>query len=126
MKISNLARLLKDDFTRLGQVPGWIDALITPLNQLIDTVGNALGNNLTFVDNFYCLQQTQSFTHGTELQINPKSKTKVLGVLLPDTGGQMITGYRFTRKSNGNIGVTINFLAGSGTTASCTVIILLG
>jgi hypothetical protein len=126
VKIANLSRVLKEDLTRMGDVPKWIDALISPVNQIIDVAGKALSNNLTFKDNFATAEVIQKFTHGVESQINPHTTQKVKGIVIVDTGGEMITGYRLVRKTTGNLGITINYNAGAGTVSTVTLYILNG
>jgi hypothetical protein len=66
---------------------------------------------------------TYSFTHNTELEINPNDTRKVIGVVPIFCATSLITAYGWNLKNNGNIGVTIQFSAGSGT-SDCKILIL--
>ena len=124
MKLGILKVIQKEELTKFGELPKWIDAFLQPLNQFIGQAGQALKGNLTFQDNFLCKQKSLTFTHGVEQEINPDTKNRVIGVLPISAGGLTIDQFGWTSKSNGNIGVTFHF--NTGTDAVCTVIILLG
>lgn len=127
MKIDAISTIRLDDLKNAGgDIPPWLDTLVYQLNKVFETVGRAVQGNLTFADNVLCKVKSYTFTHGTELSINPQTNIKVLGVLPIDANGQQISGFGWTRKTNGNVGVTFNFAAGAGTKSTCTVLILLG
>jgi hypothetical protein len=129
MKLGIIKRILKDDLAKGGEVPAWMDYLLQPLNDFIEKVGLALQGRLTFSDNFLCKTVTQSFNTGQSYTLNPKltsqqATLKVLGVLLMDTGGATVTGWKWVRNSNGTISVVITFSDVSS--ATCSVYIYLG
>ncbi len=128
MKIDLVKTIRIDDLKNAGgEIPAWVDPLLSQLNSFIENVGKALQQNLTFQDNVLCKVNTQTLTHGMELEINPNTKIKVFGVIPIDSSGTPIDQFGWTRKANGNIGVTAYFNAGTvTTTVKCTTLILLG
>lgn len=129
MILGVVKRILKDDLARSGDLPGWMDGFLQPLNDFIEKVGLALQNRLTFADNFSCKLVTQTFTSGVESQINPQKSAsgphvKPSGVFLLDPNGAVVSSFGWSRKPNGNIGITVGFL--SAQSSSCTILILLG
>lgn len=128
MKLDVIKTIKIDDLKNAGgEIPPWMDTLLSQLNSFIENVGRAVQGNITFSDNVLCRIKSYSFTHGTELEINPQSNNiRVLGAIPLDANGQTIDQFGFTRKANGNIGVTVSFGAGSGTKSTCTILILLG
>lgn len=117
MILGVIKRISKDDMAKFEKLPGWIDALLNPLNDFIEKVGLALQNRLTFRDNFLGKISTAHLTHGVELEINPypgtRGSLRVIGVIPLSTGGLYIDAFKWTAKQNGNIGVTVNFLGGT-------------
>lgn len=79
-----IRRLLKEDLQRAGgeELPKWIDALLTPINEFIDRVTLALRNNLTFKDNMAGRLQTIEFTHGQEIVIQNSLRGAISGVVV--------------------------------------------
>lgn len=64
MKIKKTNRLRVEDLNPTGkEIPDWLPRLLTPINEIIDTVGNALINNLTFDENIR--SQIHQFTVNT-------------------------------------------------------------
>jgi hypothetical protein len=129
MKLGILKRIPKENLQQAGDLPKWIDVLLDPLNSFIESIGNALQGRLTFEDNFLCKVDTQTYTAGVELLINPyrenQSNLRVKGVIPLYANGSIIDTFGWVRKQKGNIGVTFSF-AGGVTAASCTILILLG
>ena len=109
MKIGVVKTIVKEEITRLGESPPWIDALLGPLNQFITAVGTALKGNLTFADNFLCVSKTLKFTHDVEQEINPNTKLRVTGMIYTNTSGLGVDVFKWQQKSNGNVGVTFSF-----------------
>ena len=109
MRITSLRRINKEDISKAGEVPGWLDSLISPLNDFLDQVTSALRNRLTFEDNFQSVQKTIKVFNGVEMEVSTGSKLSVSGVIVLDGGEQIISGFGFRRLTNGNIGVTVNF-----------------
>lgn len=129
MKLGVVKRIDKADLAKGGgEIPKWIDALLDPLNQFIEKVGLALQNRLSLVDNFLGKEFSAEFTDSEELEINPypdSSRTsRVRGVIPLTTGEVYVTAWKWTQKSNGNIGVTFQF--SGATSATVRIQILLG
>ena len=132
MKIALLKLISKDQLSKAGDIPKWVDSLLEPLNQFIEKAGQALQGQLTFSDNFLCKEPVVKLVHAVETEVNPytsaKQKTlKVRGVLIQDASGVGVDGFKWSRKTNGNIGVTVKYDGGvAGQQSNCTLLILLG
>lgn len=117
MILGLIRRISKDDLVKLGEVPKWIDAFLTPLNDFIEKVGLSLQNRLTFRDNFLGKVVTVTVIHATELEVNPYPSTRgsfrVAGVVPISTGELFIDAFKWVSKQNGNIGVTVKFTGGT-------------
>lgn len=124
MKLGILKTIQREELSKFGELPGWLDPFLQTLNQFIGGAGNALKQGLSFEDNFLCKVKQLTFTHGVEQKINPDSRLRVVGVLPTMASGLIIDKFGWSQKSDGTIGVTFYF--NSGTSAVCTVIILLG
>jgi hypothetical protein len=131
MKLT-LKRILKEELARSKEeIPNYMETVLKVLNSNFEQLGIALSNRLSFEDNFSCTMVTREFTHAVELEINPfAGKTgnlRVTGVI-PLSGDDLgIDKFGWAHKSTGNIGVTISFVGGSGTTtADCKIAVLLG
>ncbi len=120
MILGVIKRIPKDDMAKIEKLPGWIDALLTPLNDFIEKVGLSLQNRLTFRDNFLGKIVVNEFTHGTELEINPypgvRGSLRPVGITPMSTGEISIDAFKWVSKANGNVGVTISFLGGTEAT----------
>lgn len=125
MKFGVIRRILRENLIG-GDVPKWVDGLLTPLNQFLEQTYLALNGNLTFADNFAAKEIQQTFTHAVELEVNPQSSRRVSGIFPVDFNGEVCSGFGFSRKGNGNIGITINFTAGAGTESVCRILIFFG
>lgn len=126
MKLSVVRRILREDLANSGELPKWIDALLVPLNQFIDNVALALRTNLTLSDNIAGKFVQTAFVHNTELQINPLSQRKVIGIIPLDTSGNAITSFGWSRKTNGNVGITFNFSGAPSGNITCSVFLFFG
>ncbi len=132
MKLSNIKFISRDDLSKAGELPKWLDAFMQPLNDFIGKVGQALQGQLTFEDNFLCKVVKTDLTHATELEVNPyptaRSRSlRVTGVLVLGAGGGAVDAFRWVMKENGNIAVTVAFDGGLATTRqTCTLLVLLG
>jgi hypothetical protein len=127
MKLGVINRITRESLGN-ADLPKWMDPFLTSLNQFIEQVGKALLGNLTFEDNFLCKVVVQEFTNGVAAEVNPKRSTtdtlRAIGVIPIYAAGETIDKFGWSRKDNGNIEVVCNF--GTGPTAKCTMIILLG
>lgn len=121
MKIPFVQRITKDDLSRAGDLPKWIDELIDPLNLFIDQVGQALQANLDFLNNFYGTEVTFTLTHGSAQSYAPPAGKRVKGIVVIDSGGQVVSGAGFVRNSDGSIAITVHFAAGAKTASSCLI-----
>jgi hypothetical protein len=128
MKIDAIRTIRIDDLKSAGgEIPAWLDPFLYQLNGFIEVVGKAVQGNLTFSENLFSRVKTYTLTHGVELEINPQVATRVLGVVPVEAVNQKIDKFGFTRKSSGNLGLTVSYDGGTAqTTAACTVLILLG
>jgi hypothetical protein len=124
MKLGTIKTIVKEELSRFGQLPGWMDPLLQTLNNFITNVTQALRGSLTFQDNFLCKIKQIRLAHGVESEINPDSRLKVSGVACFNCNGLIIDKFGWRQLSNGNIGVTIYY--DSGTNALCEIIIFLG
>lgn len=129
MKFSGFKRILREDLSKGGgELPKWLDALLEPMNLLIENVAKALQNGLNFSDNFYCKEVSLKFTSGASLEINPTTafapNARAYGViLLSSNGAALASPLTWANKANGNLSVTITFV--SATEGICTLLILL-
>lgn len=121
MKIPVIRKIRKEDMG--ADVPQWVDRLLSPLNQFIEQVGIAVTGRLTFGDNIAGKIIEQSFTHDTALEVNVQDTRIVVGVMPIFCDGNLISAYGWSRLDNGNISVTIQFVAGSGT-SDCKILVL--
>lgn len=127
MKLSNVKRISKEDMSKLGEVPKWMDPLLTTLNDFIEKVTVAINGNLNFKDNFLCKEVEQDFTSGTEYEVNPRldgrTQLRVYGVIPVDTLGAALDSFKWASLANGNISVTLTFT--SAVSSKCRIEILL-
>ncbi len=128
MIFSQFKRVLKEDLAQAGgEIPKWMDSLISPINLFIEQVALALQNRLNFQDNFYSKTVTLKFQSGVAQEINPTTPfakaARALGVLALSSSGENVDSMVWDEQTNGNIEVTITFV--SATEANCTLLILL-
>lgn len=116
MRLGVVKRVDKADLSKSAKedkLPAWVDALLTPVNEFIEKVGQSLQNQLTFRDNFLGKVVEVNFTHDTELEINPypgtRGSLRVSAVYHATTGSIFVTGFKWKALQNGNIGVTFRF-----------------
>ena len=136
MILGTIRKILKEDLIRMGgEIPAWIDGILSPMNEFIDKATLALRNNLTFADNFLCKIVTIQLTHATAQSVAVPVSRKIVG-LIPvlatkstDTATatkNMITGSKIEAGGNGQATITVNFAGGAAVKADVTLIILLG
>lgn len=109
MKLPIIKSIRREDLATSGDIPPWIDKMLAPLNQFIEQVGTAVTGRLSVSDNLAQKYISQTFTHNTELEVNPNDRRRVVGMIPVYSAEKAIAGYRFTYKNNGNIGVTLLF-----------------
>lgn len=114
MKLNTVQRIQKEDLAASGELPGWIDALLTPLNNFITQLFILTQNNVTLSDNVGCNVLTLNFKSGVPAAVTVQSSLRVTGIVPMDASGNIITGYGFTRNTNGTLGVVIKFTDASG------------
>ena len=71
MKLSTIRRILKEDLQKAGDIPDWVDQLLTPLNQFIDVITIGLRNGVTLSENMSGKLVTIKLDHGVESQVSP-------------------------------------------------------
>lgn len=123
MLIRLVRRIAKEDLAQKGELPAWIDSLLNPINNFLDNTISALRNGITFRDNVLCQVASQKFRHDVESEIQVNGPYKIQGMIPVMAEADFITGFKLTRKTNGNAGVTLKL--SSGDEANCTVIVLL-
>lgn len=126
MKLGIIKTIIREELSKYGELPKWIDPFLQTLNQFISNTGTALNGNLDFQNNFRCTQKQMSLTHGVEQEVNPASpKLRVTGVACFNANGKIVDKFGWRFLDNGNVGVTIHFDGGSGT-SDCVLILFLG
>lgn len=128
MILSSVRRILKEDLSKAGEIPKWVDAMLAPLNEFIDNVTLALRNNLTLQDNFSGKLLATKFTHDVPLSVNSGAGlNKVIGVIPLACLSQRMDSFGWYRNQDGTIAVTFGFVGGSSSTVdTCTIYILYG
>lgn len=124
MKIPTIRKILRED---LGgkDLPVWVEGLLSPLNQFIDTVTVALRGRLSLGQNVSGTVVSLSFTHNVAVsKINPQFTGKVIGVIPLYFSGQSMNAFGWTRNDDSSINVTIGFVAGGTTKATCTLFLI--
>lgn len=122
MKLPIIKAVRREDLAVSGDVPPWLDKLLSPLNQFIEQVGVAVTGRLSVGDNLAAKYITQTFTSNVEFEVNPNDKRRVVGIIPVYAASKIITGFNFTYKNNNNIGVTIIF--DSAGSSDCKILIL--
>lgn len=127
MKLGTIKRISKEDMSRKGEVPAWIDPMLDTLNEFIEKMTQAVSGNLTFGDNFLAKTHYQDFTDGVAQVVNPKidgrTQLTVDGVWPIDTNGVEVVGFRWSRLDSGNIEVEFSFP--SAVTTKCRLLIVM-
>lgn len=122
MKLPIIKSVRREDLAVSGDIPAWVDKLLSPLNQFIEQVGVAVTGKLSVGDNLAAKYITQNFTSNIELEINPNDRRRVVGMIPVYATSKIISGYNFTYKNNNNIGVTIVF--DSAGSSDCKILLL--
>lgn len=126
MKLPVVRKIFKEDISKAGEAPDWVDALLDPLNQFLDRVTLALRNNLDLANNFSGKLIETKFTHNVTLNVNPGTNGKILGIVPMGAGQQAITSFKWIRNDDGTVGITFGFAAGGSTADNCTLFIFYG
>lgn len=121
MKLPVIRKIRKEDLG--ADVPGWVDRMLSPMNQFIEQVGVAITGRLTFEENMSGKIINQSFTHNVALEISLQDSRDPLGIMPIYSQGQNISAYGWERLDNGNISITLQFASGSGTASSRVLVI---
>jgi hypothetical protein len=121
-KLGVIRRIAKEDLTKGGDLPAWVDPFITTLNQFIDATTSALQNRLTFADNFNCKTVVLDFTSGTDQILGQSSYGRPIGVLPVSCGGKGLTEFKTRFNDQGDFVVTLTFNGGG--TSTCRLILL--
>lgn len=118
MKLPAISLITKEDLAKIDKVPNWVDALLDPLNVFIQNMVQALQQKLDFLNNFYGTEVSFKIVHGVAQTYSPAQRIK--GIQLIDPGGQIVTGFGWSRlSSNNSVSITVNFQAGGGASATC-------
>jgi hypothetical protein len=124
MKLGLIRRISKEDLGK--EPPGWVDGLLSALNPFIDQVVVALQGRLNFEDNFASRVASYDLTHDTELEINPQVPGRVTGAFPVFVDGAVLTGWAWSHKQGGNIGLKVRFDSGGSTKKAVKWVILWG
>lgn len=125
MNLGVVRRILREDLSKSGPLPTWIDALLSPLNDFIDKVTTLSRNNTTLQENVSGKIFTTTFTDGVELKVATGSSLKVVGVIPLAFGSQTLTSFAWSRNQDQTINVTFGFATASASD-SCTIYIFYG
>lgn len=112
MKFNAVQKITKEDLAKFGQLPTWMDAFLGTLNPFLEIVVRSLRSGLSFTDNFDCKQVELKFTSGTEKRLGMPAGRRVIGIQVLEVLEKTVTGYGFSRKTNGDLGVTITWTGG--------------
>lgn len=130
MKFGTLKLIDKADLARMGEVPKWIDAFLSPLNAFMEPMVSALRNRLTFEDNFQATKIEIKFTSGVALKVNSKSNLRVIGIIPTYVEDCYITQYGFTPMQDGSVEIKLTFVDSDGGAVTdpklCRIYLLLG
>lgn len=111
MKIESINKIWKKD---IPEAPDWLNKVLDPLNQFMDSVSSALRGRLTFGDNLYCEAKEFLFTHAIEQKITfgLKSYSGLIVIKVPDSteDAKRLIGFPKVRMiDNQTLGVTFYF-----------------
>lgn len=110
MKLPIIRSIRREDIASSGgEIPPWMDKLLGPLNQFIEQVGVAVTGKLSVGDNLAQKYLTQTLSDGVELEVNPNDRRRVVGLIPVFCADKLVTGFGFSYKNDGNIGVTVKF-----------------
>lgn len=125
MRIESTNKIYRKD---IPEAPNWLDKLLFPLNQFMDSVSTAMRGKLTFGDNFYCEIKEYDFTHNVEQKITYglKNYAGILVLKGPDTndGTKVIVTTQSRTIDNSTLGVIFTFVGGGTTTGTVRFLIL--
>lgn len=125
MRIESINKIYRKD---IPEAPSWLDKLLFPLNQFMDSVSTAMRGKLTFGDNFLCEIKEYEFEHGLEQKISYglKSCIGVMVIKVPDSTDTSIvmSSYQVRTIDNSTLGITFNFAGGAGKKGTIKFLIL--
>jgi len=118
-KVKGIKRLSKNEYPK--EVQEWVDILLTPLNEALDGIMNALRNKITSSDNLYVEIKNYEFVHDTYLlRINHNlSNLEGIDIIKPpdeSSDDYMITSYHWYTVDNKTIAMKVLFDGGAGIT----------
>lgn len=125
MNLGVVRRILRDDLSRFGALPAWVDALLSPMNDFIDKTTTLSRNNVTLQDNIAGKLFTTTFTDAVPLKVATGSSLKVIGVIPLAFGAQTLTSFQWSRNQDGTVNVTFGFATASASD-TCTIYIFYG
>jgi len=117
LKIKGIKRLGKEEYPK--EVQSWIEVLLTPLNEALDSMITAMRGKLSRGDNFLSTVREFEFTHDTYLLNIKHNLTKLSGLNImkpPDTSDDdyMIISNHWYTIDNENIAMKVLFTGGAG------------
>lgn len=122
MKIPVIRKIRKEDLG--GDLPQWVEKMLSPLNQFIEQVGVAVTGKLSFGDNIASKLLDLEFVHNQEQEVNVNDRRPVLGLVPIFCQSDTIDGFSFSQLSNGNIRVKILFAGAGSSPISCKILVI--
>ena len=124
MKLPIIKKIQKEDLQTGEKVPGYIDRILSPLNQFIEQVAIAITGKLTIGDNVAGKYIDETFTHNVAKELNVND-TRAVGAVVPVyCANDLIVGYGWERLTNGNIQITLLFNSGGTSSRSTRLMVL--
>lgn len=125
MRIESVNKISRQD---IPEAPAWIDKVLSPLNQFMDSVSTAMRGKVTFYDNLYCVTKEFEFTHAVEQKISHtlKSYSGLIVIKGPDSSDdnlRLVSPPKVRTIDNQTLGITFYF--GGGATYGGTVRFLI-
>jgi hypothetical protein len=121
MKISTLRKIAIEDLQKAGgEIPPWVETLISPINELMDQFATGMRSGLSVRQNFLASILDVKLTHNVELKLNTQKSGIVLGVIPLSAVGEnaqveTITSFGYRVLGANQIQVKATFGSGSGT-----------
>ncbi len=121
MKFSSVNKLSREDFV---DAPEWFGTFLDSYNTFLDETLLALRGQLSLTENTLTQVVDIDFTHGTVVYVQNQLRTKPIGLIPVFAQSNMIVGHSYEYTQKDEIGITLKFDAGAGTTARCLVLVI--